>query len=92
MVEVLKQAPLEPMNEVDMVIILFAGTRGHLLDVPAADVQEIEPLLIGYVRDKAPELVQRLETTRAVSDEDEKQLGQLMEAFKREWRLQRPDE
>ncbi len=92
MVEVLKQPPLEPMSEVDMVIILFAGTRGHLLDVPAADVQEIEPLLVRYVREKAPDLVRRLETSRAISEDDEKQLGQLVDGFKREWRLQRPDD
>ena len=92
MVEVLKQAPLEPMDEVDMVIILFAGTRGHLLDVPAVDVQEIEPLLIRHVRERAPELVERLGRTRAISEDDERQLGQLMEQFKREWRLQHSDE
>ena len=92
MVEVLKQAPLQPMSEVDMVIVLFAGTRGHLLDVPAADVANIEPQLIKYVHDKAPELVERLARTRALSTEDEDQLGQLTDAFKREWRLQHPDE
>ncbi|MGD9494765.1 MAG: F0F1 ATP synthase subunit alpha [Armatimonadota bacterium] len=92
MVEVLKQAPLQPMDEVDMVIILFAGTRGHLLDVPADEVQEIEPLLISYVREKGPELVRRLDANRVLSDEDQQQLGQLIEAFKREWRLQRPEE
>lgn len=92
MVEVLKQPPLQPMNEVDQVIILFAGTRGHLLDVPAEDVQEIEPLLIRYVRDNAPDLIARLEAERAISEQDEEQLSRLIEQFKREWRLQHPDE
>ena len=88
MVEVLKQPPLEPMEEVEQVIILYAATRGHLLDVPVADVTEVEPLLINYVREKAPEFVRSLEETQALSDEDEARLADLIETFKREWRLQ----
>jgi F-type H+-transporting ATPase subunit alpha len=92
MVEVLKQPPLAPMSEVDQVIILYAGTRGHLLDVPAADIIEVEPLLIKYVREKAPELVGSLEETQELSDEDGKRLAELIDAFKSEWRLQNPGE
>ncbi|MGC9317366.1 MAG: F0F1 ATP synthase subunit alpha [Armatimonadota bacterium] len=92
MVEVLKQPPLSPMPEVDQVIILFAGSRGHLLDVPVADVTEIEPLLIKHVHDEAPQLVERLQRTEELSDEDEKRLADLIEGFKRKWRLQHPEE
>ncbi|MFW5869157.1 MAG: F0F1 ATP synthase subunit alpha, partial [Armatimonadota bacterium] len=92
MVEVLKQAPLEPMDEVDQVIILFAGTRGHLLDVPVADVTEVEPLLIKYVHDKDPEFVQSLRETQELSEEDEARLAELIDAFKSEWRMQQPSE
>ncbi len=92
MIEVLKQEPLAPMSEVDQVIILFAGTRGHLLDVPVADVTEVEPLLIKYVHASAPELVDRLKATHDLTEQDAERLGNLIEAFKREWRLQHPDE
>ncbi|MGM0493061.1 MAG: F0F1 ATP synthase subunit alpha, partial [Armatimonadota bacterium] len=92
MVEVLKQPPLEPMSEVDQVIILFAGTRGHLLDIPVADVTEIEPLLIEYVHENAPEFVEGLRETQELSDEDEERLAELIDAFKSEWRLQQPGE
>ncbi|MFP4248993.1 MAG: F0F1 ATP synthase subunit alpha [Armatimonadota bacterium] len=92
MVEVLKQPPLEPMSEVDQAIILYAGTRGHLLDIPAADVTEVEPLLIDYVHENAPEFVESLRETQELSDEDEERLAELIEAFKSEWRLQQPGE
>ncbi len=92
MVEVLKQPPLEPMNEVDQVIVLFAGTRGHLADVPVSDVVEVAPLLIRYVREKAPDFVEALQQTQALSDEDQARLADLIESFKREWRLQHPME
>jgi F-type H+-transporting ATPase subunit alpha len=92
MVEVLKQPPLEPMNEVDQVIVLFAGTRGHLADVPVSDVVDVAPLLIRYVREKAPDFVEALQQTQALSDEDQARLADLIESFKREWRLQHPME
>ncbi len=92
MVEVLKQPPLAPMDEVDQVIILFAGTRGHLVDVPVADITEVEPLLIEYVHENAPELVENLRETQELSDEDEEQLAELIDDFKSEWRLQNPGE
>jgi len=92
MVEVLKQPPLSPMDEVDQVIILFAGTRGHLLDIPVADVTEVEPLLIDYVHEKAPELVSALRETQELSEENEEKLAELIDRFKSEWRLQHPGE
>ncbi|MFW6438372.1 MAG: F0F1 ATP synthase subunit alpha [Armatimonadota bacterium] len=88
MVEVLKQPPLEPLDEVDQVIILFAGTRGHLIDVPVTDVTELEPQLIEYVHENAPEFVASLRETQELSEEDEERLAELIEKFKSEWRMQ----
>ena len=90
MVEVLKQPPLRPMDEVDQVIVLFAATRSHLADVPVADIAEVAPLLIKYVHDKAPDLTDSLRKAQVLSDEDQTRLADLIETFKREWRLQYP--
>ncbi len=92
MVQVLKQPPLVPMAEVDQVIILFAGTRGHLEDVPPSQITKMEPLLIQYVREHAPELIERLEQNGELRDEDEQGLARLIEEFKRGWRLQNSDD
>lgn len=92
MVEVLKQAPLEPMNEVDQVIILFAGTRGHLADVPPSEITKIEPLIVEHVRTNGAQLVARLEQAKEMSDEDQQELARLIDEFKRSWRLQHPHE
>ena len=91
MIEVTKQPPLEPVPEVDQVIALFAGTRGHLADVPTVDVREFEQLLIQYLHNKHADLVDRLKRTRQLSDADQKELAQAVETCKREWRLQHTD-
>ena len=87
-IEVIKQPPLQPVAEVDQVIALFAGTRGHLKDVPVVDVAEFEQLLLHYMHEKHAELVERMQSTRALSDEDEAELSQAIETCKREWRFQ----
>jgi len=92
MVEVLKQPPVAPMAEVDQVIILFAGARGHLADVPPAEIEELEPMIIEYVRENSPELVERLEQNGELSEQDEEELAKLIEDFKRSLRLQHPEE
>src|SRR5438046_7971891 len=38
MVEILKQGQYEPLNVVDQVLIIFAGTRGHLDKIPRTEV------------------------------------------------------
>src|SRR5690348_772709 len=40
MVEILKQTNYQPMNVIDQVFVIYAGTRGHLDRVPVARVQE----------------------------------------------------
>jgi len=92
MMQLLRQPPLAPVAEVDQVIALFAGTRGHLMDVPVVDVAEFEQVLVRYVRDRHRELVERLERTRRLSDEDQKLLSEAIEACKREWRFQHSEQ
>ncbi len=86
MMELLKQPPLSPVSEVDQVITLFAGTRGHIADLPVADVAEFAQVLIDSIRANHPEMIERLEETRVLSDDDEATMAEAIDTFKREWR------
>ena len=41
MVELLKQAQYQPMHVIDQVLSIYAGTRGHLDEVPVKDVRTL---------------------------------------------------
>ena len=41
MVEILKQGQYEPMNVIDQVLVIYAGTRGHLDKIPVNEVQAL---------------------------------------------------
>ena len=55
MVELLKQPQYQPMDAVDQVMSIFAGSEGFLDDVPLKDVSKWEQEFLSYMRtQKAP--------------------------------------
>ena len=49
MVEVLKQKQYSPMDVVKQIAIIFAGTKGHLDDIPVDKIAEFETGLFDYL-------------------------------------------
>ena len=49
MVEVLKQKQYSPMDVVKQIAIIFAGTKGHLDDIPIENISEFETGLFDYL-------------------------------------------
>ena len=74
--EVLKQPQYAPVPVEYQVIILYAATRKHLLDIPTEKVLEFEEALFEYIKTKYPELPESIKETRVLSDEAEQKLIQ----------------
>jgi len=83
MMEVLKQDQYQPMATVDQVIIIFAGTRGHLDDVPVEEIRQFEADLLAYMHDKHAALVEEMKKTEDLSDENAEKLAAAIEEFKK---------
>ena len=49
MVEILKQKQYSPMDVVKQIPIIFAGTKGHLDDIPLNKISEFETGLFDYL-------------------------------------------
>src|SRR5262249_36455368 len=80
MVELLKQPAFSPMNVIDQVLVLFAGTRGFLDKVPVKHVPAWQSQFLAYMREQKGDLRARLEKERKVKGmEDE--LKRAVEAF-----------
>jgi F-type H+-transporting ATPase subunit alpha len=84
MVELLKQGQYAPMDVVDQVMSIYAGTRGHLDKVPRDQVADWEQSFLTFVRDQVPELRQRLVDTRELDAETERQLEAAIAEFNRQ--------
>ncbi len=82
MVEVLKQGPYSPVPIERQVVIIFAGAKGYLDDIPASDVTKFEAELYPFIEAKYPELFKNIATNKKIDDETEALLNKVLEEFK----------
>jgi F-type H+-transporting ATPase subunit alpha len=83
MVELLKQPQFMPMNVIDQILSIHAGTRGFLDDLPLSRVREFETELLKHYRDEFPEVREQLARERRLSDELDARLCEIVSNFKK---------
>ena len=69
MVELLKQGVYNPLDVVDEVLVIYAGTRGHLDKIPVSQVQQWEAKFIQFMKDQKSEIRETLSSTKDLTDE-----------------------
>lgn len=78
MVEILKQGKISPYSLEKQVIIIFAGTRGFLDEVPLNLIKTFEEQLYLFIEEQYPDISHSIATTK---DLDETTLEKLNEAL-----------
>jgi F-type H+-transporting ATPase subunit alpha len=66
--ELLKQGVGEPMPVQEQVVVLFAGTRGHLDSVPVTEVRRYETELLDFVRSRHGGLLNEIVSTKVIDE------------------------
>jgi F-type H+-transporting ATPase subunit alpha len=85
MVELLKQPQYKPLNAIDQVMSIFAGTRGYLDKVPINQVQEWERQFLDFVHRHHSEFVNQLTEGRDLTDELQAKLRSLIDEFNKKF-------
>lgn len=85
MVEILKQGQYQPMNVVDQVLIIYAGTRGHLDTVPIAEVQQWEQQFLEFMHHQKAELRKAIQDKKDLSDDLTQQVESALKEFKAQY-------
>ncbi len=83
LVELLKQPQYRPMPVEQEVMVVYAGTKGYLDDVPLHRVQEFQDQFLTYVDSKAAALRSALAEKKELTDDIEGQLKKALEDFKK---------
>jgi F-type H+/Na+-transporting ATPase subunit alpha len=83
MTELLKQPQYEPMSFAKQVIVLFAGTRGFLDDVPVEKVTEFERSLLRFMDQGHADVEASIMEKAAIDEETEKTLRAALDEFKK---------
>ncbi len=86
MVELLKQPQYVPMDVIDEVISIYAGTKGFLDDVNTRHVDAFEKGLLEHFRSAAKDVRDELVAKKALNDELTAKLTKAIEAFKAGWK------
>ncbi|WP_299518541.1 F0F1 ATP synthase subunit alpha [uncultured Serinicoccus sp.] len=85
MVEILKQPQSSPVSVEDQVAIIWAGTNGHIDEVPVSDVRRFENEWVEYLRREHDGLLAGIRESGKLGDDTAAALGDAMSAFQSEF-------
>jgi F-type H+-transporting ATPase subunit alpha len=79
--EILKQGQYSPMSVERQVVIIFAGTQGHLDKYPVDKLGEFEQGLSGFIDKKYPEIFKDIVTSGKLDDALKAKIVQALKEF-----------
>jgi F-type H+-transporting ATPase subunit alpha len=79
--EVLKQGQFAPYPVEEQVVAIFAGVRGYLDKIPAAEVVRFEAAFMDDVRANGGDILDAVRTEKDISEETEKKLTAFLDRF-----------
>lgn len=82
MVEVLKQPPYSPLPVENQIILIFAGTKGYLDDVPVDKITEFENGLYPYIEAKYANILEQIKSKKALDKDLEEALHNALKEYK----------
>jgi F-type H+-transporting ATPase subunit alpha len=81
LVEILKQGQYVPLPAEKQVVIIYAGTKGYLDDLPVAKLGAYEKGLYAFIESKHPQIFETLRTKKVLDKELEASIKSALEAF-----------
>ncbi|MEI7569149.1 MAG: F0F1 ATP synthase subunit alpha [Alcaligenaceae bacterium] len=82
-VELLKQPQYQPLQVWELGVILFAANNGYLDDVEVSSVLSFEKGLKDHLKNKNAAMVERIESSKELSKDDEAELVTALVEFKK---------
>ncbi len=83
MVEILKQGQFCPLSLSAQVMIIYAGTRGFLDDIPVPEIKRFEQEFLRFAEDKYPDVPREIDLSGDLSDAVCAKLDNAISSFKR---------
>ena len=86
MVELLKQDQFQPLPFERQVIVLFAGSQGHLDSIPADQVRRFEKEFLDFIDKNYADIAVTVQKERDLSEASQQKLTGAIEAFKAQFK------
>ena len=88
MVALLKQGQYVPMKVSRQVMIVWAGTKGYLDDIPGSEIGRFEEEFLAFCEKEYPDIEHNLSKEMKISDEMEKKLESAVVKFKSQFKTE----
>ena len=85
MVELLKQAQYQPLPVAEQVLVIYAGTKGFLDDVPVNEVSQWESQFLQFVRSSKAEVLTQISDQGELNDEVTQLVENALNDFKAQY-------
>ncbi|WP_394951873.1 F0F1 ATP synthase subunit alpha [uncultured Helicobacter sp.] len=82
MVEVLKQPPYSPLAIEKQVVLIYAGSKGFLDDIPVSKVIDFEADFYPFLEAKYPKILEDIRAKKALDKDTEEELSSALKEFK----------
>ena len=89
MVELLKQAQYQPLSVERQIAIIFAGTQGHLDDMPIDQIRPFEEFLFTFLERNHAQVLGDISNKKELTDDLRSALGAAIDAAKAEFIVSR---
>ncbi|UCF87679.1 MAG: F0F1 ATP synthase subunit alpha, partial [Nitrospiraceae bacterium] len=86
MVELLKQGQYVPLPVEQQIMLIFAGTEGHLDDIPVEAVRKFDEELLKFITVNKEPLLKEIAEKKALDDELREKMSQAVKEFKQGFR------
>ncbi len=83
MMEILKQGQYSPVSVEDQIIILYAVSKKHLLDIEVDKIRIFEKELIDFIDNNYPEIVNDIKETKDLTEDNIDRLERAIQEFKK---------
>jgi F-type H+-transporting ATPase subunit alpha len=82
LVEILKQGQYQPLPVEKQIVIIYAGTKGYLDDLPTGKLGDFEKGLIQHLTAKHPKVLENLREKKVLDKDIEEELKKALTEFK----------
>lgn len=80
--ELLKQPQYQPMLVEEQTLVLFAGTKGYLDEIPVTKVLAYQAELLAFARTKYSALLKKIAQAKTLDEDLEKEIKTILDEFK----------
>ena len=85
MVEILKQGQYEPLHVIDQVLVIYAGTRGHLDKIPANQVPLWEKQFLSFIHHQKQEIWDEMNQKKDLTDDFVQKIESAIKEFQTQY-------